>query len=134
RIYLRRSASLLGLQDAILRYSEICATFSFGPQQKHLRNPCNPRSKSACGSGDGRFAWCFRSFNSRSSPEGVAQDSSPAVSQVFNLHRDRIYLRRSAIPISLQDAILRYGEICAPFSFGPQQKHLRRNPNFENRI
>jgi len=41
------------LQDTILRYGrlKICATFSFGLQQEHQRNPGYPRSSS----------WRFRS-------------------------------------------------------------------------
>jgi hypothetical protein len=43
------------------------------------------------------------------------------VSQIFNLHRDRIYLHYFASPICWQDTILRYSEICAAFRFGPQK-------------
>jgi hypothetical protein len=52
-----------------------------------------------------------------------------AVSQVFNLHRDRIYLHRLASLSGLQDEILRYSKICATFRFGAQKKHLR-NPGY----
>jgi hypothetical protein len=54
RIYLDRLASLINLQDTILRYSEICATFRFGPQKGHPRNPGYPWSSSAFGSGFAR--------------------------------------------------------------------------------
>jgi hypothetical protein len=46
RTNLCRSAILIGQQDAILRYSEICATFSCERPRRHLWNPGNPRSKS----------------------------------------------------------------------------------------
>jgi len=46
------------------------------------------------------------------------------VSQVFNLHRDRIDLHRLASLFGLQDEILRYSrlQICATFRFGPRKK------------
>jgi hypothetical protein len=44
-----RSASLVGLQNEILRYGRLktCATFRVGPPKEHLRNPGNPWSRSA---------------------------------------------------------------------------------------
>ena len=41
------------LQDTILRYDEIYATFRFRPQKQHLRNPGYLRSSSSFGSGPG---------------------------------------------------------------------------------
>src|SRR5678810_442865 len=66
RIYLRGLASLISLQDTILRYSEICATLRFGPQKPHLRNRVYQRSSSSVGSGYARL--CFgNSFGFRNS-------------------------------------------------------------------
>jgi hypothetical protein len=62
RIYLHRLASLSGLQDEILRYSKICATFRFGAQKKHLRNPGYPRLSSSFGSGYARLGFPVSDF------------------------------------------------------------------------
>jgi hypothetical protein len=53
------------------------------------------------------------------------------VSQVFNLHPDRIYLHRLASLFGLQDEILRYCRLKtrATFRFEPQKEHLR-NPDY----
>jgi hypothetical protein len=55
--YLHRLASLVSLQDAILRYSrlKIPATFSFGPQQEHPRNQGYPPASSSFGCGSARL-------------------------------------------------------------------------------
>src|SRR6185369_13476834 len=56
---LHRLAGPIGWQNEILRYGRLktCATFRFGPQKEHRRNPGYPRSSSAFGSGCARFGF-----------------------------------------------------------------------------
>src|SRR6185369_12731840 len=82
------------LQDEILRYSETCATFRFGPQKEHPRHPRYPRSSPAFGSGYATFefrnsaftgAWSFQS-----SWRPIGRLGISLASQRFNRRADHI--------------------------------------------